>query len=64
MKITRIGSSKGLNTEAQVLDIELQNGKRFRLEECLDSMLISELNGNTMIVKPSCANQIRLSSED
>ena len=64
MKITRIGSSKGLNTEAQVLDIELKNGKRFRLEECLDSILISEQDGNTIIVKPGCANQIRISSED
>jgi|TARA_B100001105_G_scaffold114901_1_gene92060 hypothetical protein len=64
MKITRIGASKGLSTDAQVLDVELQNGKRFRLEGCLDSILIGEQDGNTIIVKPCYANQIRISSED
>ena len=64
MKITRIGRDKDLSIRADVIEVELTNGKLFSLEERFGKIYFSDRDGNSLIVSPCCANIITVSSED
>ncbi len=64
MKITRFNKDRDSTLAAELIDIELLDGTRFRITEKLGLLGVHELDGNTIIISPGCANEITISSED
>ena len=64
MHITRMNAARDLSKDVDVLDVELSNGKRFRLREFFDGIKISELDGKILSISPCCGNEITVTSQD
>ena len=64
MKIMRIDSDKEINQVVTMLDIELDNGQRFRLNESHGELRVHESDGNKISITPCCSNEILISSFD
>ena len=62
MKIIRIDGEKQLDKKVRILDIQLETGQVFRFREDHTGLLIHEVEGNSIVVYPRCANEISVSS--
>lgn len=62
MKIIRIDGEKQLDKKVRILDIQLESGQVFRFKEDHMGLRIQEKDGNSLIVRPACTNEISVSS--
>ena len=57
MKVTRLGSSKNMHNEVNIIDVEIE-GKSYRLTHQNDGRLRIHANDGNIAVNPCCANEI------